>query len=418
MEVPGVVRGKKEVGAFVGNVRDSGVSVSRRGGFCQGFVGEGGSSTAGQYHSTDFPWESRVAEGEAAVARQLRELAQWKEQQEPGQQGPAAGQPAQGLQKVDASLAAEQQTPQQQQQQPWSALTQPRLHTCSADSVIQGAGTLADEPAAPLPISGDGTLAMAKGSPSVTSYDRSSWENFHSQHSRARFFKERRYLLLEFPQLGVTDPPQHFVEVGCGCGSSLLPVLRSNHTCRVTGCDISPTAVHLFLEAAKQYDIQPERVNAFAFDAASSGTGEPPSSPSRTTGVSESCSPLAGLGADVALLIFTLSALPPNEMLAMLQHAWAALRPGGYLLFRDYGLYDMAQLRFPGSQMLGPNLYVRGDGTLAYFFDLETMSQLAVTSGYEVVECQYACTTLRNRKKEGRDMKRVFVHGVFRKIRQ
>jgi len=61
-------------------------------------------------------------------------------------------------------------------------------------------------------------------------------------------------------------------------------------------------------------------------------------------------------------------------------------------------------------------LCYRGDGTLAYFFDLETISQLAVTSGFEVVECQYACTILLNRKKEGRDMKRVFVHGVFRKI--
>jgi hypothetical protein len=46
-----------------------------------------------------------------------------------------------------------------------------------------------------------------------------SWEHFHAQHSAARFFKEKRYLALEFPALAVAHPPQHVVEVGCGCGS-------------------------------------------------------------------------------------------------------------------------------------------------------------------------------------------------------
>lgn len=135
--------------------------------------------------------------------------------------------------------------------------------------------------------------------------------------------------MLEFPALGATDPPQHIAEIGCGCGSALLPVLKANPACRVTGCDISPTALQLLQRAAEQAGVDAGRIRTFVLDAASgnsSGSGNGDS-----TG---SSSPLAGLQADSLLLVFTLSALAPEDQPAVLAHAFAALRPGGLLLFR------------------------------------------------------------------------------------
>jgi SAM-dependent methyltransferase len=139
-------------------------------------------------------------------------------------------------------------------------------------------------------------------------------------------------------------------------------VLKANPSCRVTGCDISATALRLFHLAAQQAGVQPHRIRTFTLDAASStadssgkvtadssadsscdSTASIAGGTSRSVtnsaepavpGSAGACSPLAGLGADSLLLVFTLSALPPAAHAAALTHAYAALRPGGLLLFR------------------------------------------------------------------------------------
>lgn len=44
------------------------------------------------------------------------------------------------------------------------------------------------------------------------------------------------------------------------------------------------------------------------------------------------------------------------------------IKPSGLLLFRDYGLYDHAMIRFGPGQKLGESFYFRHDGTYTYFF--------------------------------------------------
>lgn len=48
---------------------------------------------------------------------------------------------------------------------------------------------------------------------------------------------------------------------------------------------------------------------------------------------------LEGGGVDLVLLQFSLSAVAPKDMMRVAELAERALRPGGKLLFRDYGRY-------------------------------------------------------------------------------
>lgn len=151
------------------------------------------------------------------------------------------------------------------------------------------------------------------------------WEEFHAQHSLGRFFKEKRYLPIEFPQL--RTPGVTIGEVGCGCGSALIPVLRDNPTATAVACDVSGTAIQVFRDAAMPgAGIDSRRIRLSVNDFPNS-------------------SPFEDGSLDMAMIIFTLSAFHPNDMKRVVAAVRRGLKPGGLALVRDYGLYDMAQVR-------------------------------------------------------------------------
>ncbi|KAG2461048.1 MEL2A protein, partial [Polypterus senegalus] len=203
---------------------------------------------------------------------------------------------------------------------------------------------------------------------------RDYWDDFYKIHEN-RFFKDRHWLFTEFPELnrtcgagGVQDGAADAQFPGCcatyrvlecGTAGSALgqSAIHGVHSPRsvvsprawhqsplflpcsdpglfVYACDFSSTAVEL-LKAHPDYDAS--RCHAFVHDLCEE----------------TSSFPVPKQSVDVVILIFVLSALRPDKMAAALSRLARLLRPGGLILLRDYGRYDMAQLRFKKDELDG-----------------------------------------------------------------
>ena len=121
---------------------------------------------------------------------------------------------------------------------------------------------------------------------------------------------------------------------------------------------------------------------------------------------------LAG-GVDAALCTFVLSAVPPQLHARALRNICRTLRPGGALCFRDYAEYDAAQLRARPENVVagGGGQYVRGDGTLAFFFSEAGVAALLAGAGLHVLELR-TCTVRQRNRAKGTEMLRLYIHAL------
>ncbi|XP_065896744.1 tRNA N(3)-methylcytidine methyltransferase METTL2-like isoform X3 [Dysidea avara] len=241
----------------------------------------------------------------------------------------------------------------------------------------------------------------------------------------AWFFKDRHWLFTEFPELLGTQvscdhPSSHtndtgdhgnygghenkhaqcatfrIFEVGCGAGNCVFPILQTSSYKElfIYCCDFAPSAVSI-VKDNKMYD--PSKCHVFLCDITDTPMPLPPPN-----------------SVDIVILIFVLSAISPHKMVSAVANLVAALKPGGLLLFRDYGCYDMAQLRFKPGKCLEKNFYVRGDGTRVYFFTKEEVSELFQKAGLKEEQLFVDRRLQVNRGKQLK-MYRIWIQAKYRK---
>lgn len=236
----------------------------------------------------------------------------------------------------------------------------------------------------------------------------SRWDAFYSSHERS-FFKDRNWLVSEFPELFVTG--RVILEVGCGAGNTSFPILRERTKDGVAGSDglflyssdFSQKAVDLVKEHP---EYNPTYMHAFLHDLALDPSFEPA---------------LPDASVDVIVAIFVFSALDPQRLPFAFAKLFKALKPGGLLLFRDYGRHDMTQLRFKPARMVrgdgssgSDNLYLRGDGTAVHYFEAGELGGLAEGAGFQVLVNQVDRRLLVNRQRR-LTMYRIWMQAKFQK---
>ncbi|KNC46267.1 uncharacterized protein AMSG_02720 [Thecamonas trahens ATCC 50062] len=241
----------------------------------------------------------------------------------------------------------------------------------------------------------------------VAKYEKEAarnWDIFYKRNTN-KFYKDRHWLKAEFPALAAGDGSLRLLEVGCGVGNTIFPLLDEVPGLEILGIDFAKRAIAMVREhptyVAEHTADRSPRVHAAVADLVHDDI---------VAIVDETF----GAPVDCLTMIFVLSAIAPEHHPDVMAKMARAIRPGGLILMRDYGRYDLAQLRFKKGAKLADNFYVRADGTRAYYFSLDEIELLAHAAGLIVDRAAYVLRNVVNHK-EGKSMNRVWFQAVLRR---
>ncbi|TID27814.1 actin binding protein [Venturia nashicola] len=228
-------------------------------------------------------------------------------------------------------------------------------------------------------------------------YPERFWNKFYTNNT-SNFFKNRKWLHQEFPILSaltqIDSPPTLILETGAGAGNTAFPILALNKNPRmkIHACDFSKKAV----EVIKSNPAYGSEENTGTIAASVWDVAAIPNPETGKLSLPEDVEPGS---VDVVIMIFIFSALAPTQWEQALRNIWHVLKPGGVVLFRDYGNGDLAQVRFKKGRWMEENFYVRGDGTRVYFFEEEELKRL--WSGDRETKEKHETTQTENAEEAG-----------------
>ncbi|KAL2315442.1 Methyltransferase-like protein [Schizosaccharomyces pombe] len=225
------------------------------------------------------------------------------------------------------------------------------------------------------------------------------WDQFYGKNE-GKFFMNRRWIAQEFPELldllKEDAGEKSILEIGCGAGNTIWPILKENKNSnlKIFAVDYSEKAI----DVVKQNPLYDAKFcSASVWDLA--GSDLPRS--------------IEEASIDAITLIFCFSALSPDQWQQAIENLYRLLKPGGLVLFRDYGRLDLTQLRAKKNRILSENFYIRGDGTRVYYMTNEELVDV-FGKNFKIIQNGVDKRLIVNRKKRVK-MYRCWLQAKFQK---
>ncbi|XP_020575247.1 uncharacterized protein LOC110021186 isoform X1 [Phalaenopsis equestris] len=299
-------------------------------------------------------------------------------------------------------------------------------------------------------------------------YERESkryWDLFYKRHKN-KFFKDRHYLDKEWGRYFEAREKSVVLEAGCGVGNTIFPLVSTYPDIYIHACDFSPRAIDI----VKAHDrFRDDQINAFVCDLTLQDLND--LVPSSSVDIVTMVFVLSAVAPEKMPLVLQniRKVIKPNGHILIRDYAWGDLAqvPLYWIFIFTVVLYTVTSIArtrcgpqhpllmhlgcfmsscrliknsLSGAQSLGSelnqltqelswqylvhheltckeqqiseNFYVRGDGTRAYYFSEDFLTNLFKESGFYVKDISVCYKEVENRSKD-LVMKRRWIQAVF-----